>query len=139
MTDTLTTEELTTIAHYTQAINLLTHRTHQTTDPEAKTFLQNITPKFTTNKGRPIHINTKHWPHSTDLTLNTDPTQPDNSPTPSPETSQKTTSKTSSTKTAESPPPHQSPEDTHPPTNSSDTTTPTKNTYPHSPTHSTAP
>lgn len=76
MTDTLTTEELTNAAHYTQAINLLTHRTHQTTDPEAKTFLQNITPKFTTNKGRPIHINTKHWPHSTDLTLNTDPNNP---------------------------------------------------------------
>lgn len=80
MTDTITPEELTTAAHYTQAINLLTHRTHQTTDPEAKTFLQNITPKFTTkfttNKGRPIHINTKHWPHSTDLTLSTDPNNP---------------------------------------------------------------
>lgn len=47
MTDTLTTEELTTIAHYTQAINLLTHRTHQTTDPEAKNFLHQITQHLT--------------------------------------------------------------------------------------------
>lgn len=76
MTDTITPEELTNAAHYTQAINLLTHRTHQTTDTEAKNFLHQITPKFTTNKGRPIHINTKHWPHSTDLTLNTDPNNP---------------------------------------------------------------
>ena len=77
MTTTITPAELTTIAHYTQAINLLTHRAHQTTDPEAKNFLHQITPKFTTNKGRPIHINTKHWAHSTDLTLSTDPNTPE--------------------------------------------------------------
>lgn len=77
MTTTLTHQELTTIAHYTQAINLLTHRTNKETNPEAKTFLQNITPKFTTNKGRPVHINTKHWAHSTNLTLSTDTNTPE--------------------------------------------------------------